>query len=223
MCSSNEKRDATGASGSSRLGVLLFLRYLDPALDLSDAVEIVVDRPPVLLAQAALQIDNLVRDRVENAAVLLGARETLGRAAALPEHPLEHLRGLISIGIGVVGVRHESGVHVDAAVVTIACPDEAGLILGGELERGSKVSWPILGRCNLVGRDARIRVHALSRLRADSTQPRGGTQRVDSRCVRGSMPEAADDIEVIAERLERLEDGRELEPGAFHRRPSTCP
>ena len=47
--------------------------------------------------------------RVEDAAVLLNARAA--RSAALPPAPnirSNTLRGLISIGSGVVGVRHES-------------------------------------------------------------------------------------------------------------------
>ena len=41
--------------------------------------------------------------------------------------------------------------------------------------------------------------------------------------VRGLVTESADDVQLIAERLERLQDRRELEAGAFRLRASTGP
>ena len=145
-------------------------------------------------------------------------RLALRRAAALAEHPLEHLPR-------VDLHRHRrrrrpprQRVHVDAAVVAVARSDEARLIFGRDFNRRERGVLADRHRRDLIRRDAGIRVHALRRLRPHPAQPRRRAQRVDRGRVGGAMAEARDDVHVVAERLERLEDGRELEVGAFLRR-----
>ncbi len=68
----------------------LLLGFLNPPLDLADVVEIVADPRAVARAEPVLaDALRLLRDRVENAAVFLLARQPLGRAAAIAEQALE--------------------------------------------------------------------------------------------------------------------------------------
>ena len=98
----------TGASRQLEVGLLLLLGDLDAPLDLAHALEIVVHRRAILRAEPALQAGDLLGDRVEHAAILLGAREAIAGVPPWPNIRSNTLRGLISIGIGVVGVRHDS-------------------------------------------------------------------------------------------------------------------
>ena len=94
------------------------------------------------------------------------------------------------------------------------------MVLGGELHRRQQRVLADRLRGNLVGGDAGVGVDALRRLRAHAAQPGRRAQRVDRGRVGRLVAEAADDVQLVAERLERLEDRRELEAGALGgRRP----
>ncbi len=103
------ERDADRRRRQVESDLLFLAGHLDASLDLADALEVVVDRHAILAAEAALQIVDLLRDRVEDAAIFLASAPAA--RPALPPWPnirSNTLRGLISIGIGVVGVRHDS-------------------------------------------------------------------------------------------------------------------
>ena len=212
------ERDADRRRRQLEVGLLLLLGDLDAALDLADALEIVVTvvrsfapslrcRPAICLVMASSTLRSSSVRASRSAA-----------DAALAEHPLEHLAR-------VDLHRHRrrrrpprQRVHVDAAVVAVARADQARLILGGQLHRRQQRVLPDPLRGNLVGGDAGVGVDALRRLRPHPAQPRRRAQRVHRGAVGGAVAEPADDVEVVAERLERLQDRRELETRAFARR-----
>ncbi len=140
------------------------------------------------------------------------------RAAALAEHPLEHFPRVDLHRHRRRRRAPRQRVHVDAAVVAIARADQAGVILGGELHRREHRVLTDLLCGNLVGGHAGERVNTLSRLRPHTTEPRRGAERVDGGRICCAMAKSAHDVQAIAERLERLEDRRELESGALGRR-----
>ena len=118
------------------LVALALLGALDAPLDLAHVLEILRHRLAIRRAELQLQARPLrLRDRVEDAAVLLDARQPLGRAAALAEHPLEHLARIDLHRHRRRRRAPRQRVHVDAAVVAVAGADQARVILGRELHR----------------------------------------------------------------------------------------
>src|SRR4051812_35457933 len=65
-------------------------RSLNASLDLSNTLEIIVNRISVARSQLLLQIQSLLDEGIENAAILLFARDPLGGIRTLAEHPLEN-------------------------------------------------------------------------------------------------------------------------------------
>ena len=97
MCSSNASGVPTGASGTFCFGDLrLRLRArLDAPLDLANVVEIAIHAGAVGRREAVLKRQRLLDDRIENAAVLALAGETLLGRAAVAEQFFEHHLGAV--------------------------------------------------------------------------------------------------------------------------------
>ncbi len=201
----------TGSAGSSSDAAGVEIRALDAALDFAHAVQIIAHRGLIARAQLQLQRAGLGGDLVQNAAVLLGAQGPFRRRSALPEHSLE---GLARIDLH----RHRRGVraprqrvHVDAAVVAIAGAQQRRMILGGQLDGRQRRVLPDVLRRNLIGRDARVSIHALRRLGPHAAQPGGRAQRMHRRAVRRAIAQSAHHVHAIPERLQRLQNRREFE------------
>ena len=115
------------------------------------------------------------------------AREPLGRAAALAEHPLEHLARIDLHRQRRRRRAPRERVHVDAAVVAVAGADQAGVILGRELQRRQR--RVLADRCAAIWSAVTPAKasDALRRLRTHAAQPRRRAQRVDGRGVGRAM------------------------------------
>ena len=139
---------------------LLALGHLQPALDLAHGVEVLVHAAAVRRAELLLQMRDVGRHPVENAAVLLHLRSAFLRRAAVAEHPLED-----DARVRLVRVRGGRGaprdaVGVDAAIAVVAVADEVGL-LHRQLERPQRRVAADVLRGDLVRRDAVANVGAL--------------------------------------------------------------
>src|SRR5690606_36631552 len=71
------------------LAAVLF-RALNPALDLADRVEVLVELAKIARPETLRERGGLASDGVEDAAGRACTRETLGARAAVAEQPLEH-------------------------------------------------------------------------------------------------------------------------------------
>src|SRR2546425_13244895 len=67
---------------------------LDSPLDLADAVEVIADRIPIFRTHFSLDVGNLRFECIENACVLLVARQPVRGASALSEQPLKSPPGV---------------------------------------------------------------------------------------------------------------------------------
>ncbi len=94
------------------------------------------------------------------------------------------------------------------------------MIFRRKLHRRQDAVLPDGLRRDLVGGDPGVRVDALRGLWANAAQPGGWTQRVHRGRIRRPVPQPGDHVDVLGVRFQRLEDGRELEPGASRGR---CP
>src|SRR5438105_9494844 len=84
-----------GSRRRRRCGPGLFgSELLDSPLDLADAVEIIADRAPIFRTHFALDVGNLGFECVQDAGVLLAAREPVRGASALSEQPLKSPPGV---------------------------------------------------------------------------------------------------------------------------------
>ncbi len=153
--------------------------------------------------------------------MLLCWRSRASRAArsVLPLSPNSFsntARGLYSIGSGCVALRHEMRVRVGATEVAGARAG-VGRRIHRELERGELRLPGELPRQQLVHRDVGDDLDLVAPAARRAGQERSGGARVDVVPVR---LEARQDEHLIAERRQRLEDGRQLEGRAFAlRRP----
>ena len=148
----------------------------------------------------------------------LHARDARGRIAGASEHPFE---GDARIDLHrqrrrLAGPRDR--VHVGAAVAGDAAADVAGEVLGGELERRERRVLSDVPGEHLIDRHAEADVLRLGLLGDDAAQPAGGAHRVVGRVLATGARQVAVDGQVIAERLERLQDRRDLERAVRRRR-----
>src|SRR4030095_12302509 len=97
----------------------------------------------------------------------------------------------------------------------IALADQARVVLGRQFHRRKcGVLTDLVGR-DLIRGDTGERIGTLSRFGANAAEPRCRAYLMDSRGVRGLVTEAADHVHVLAERLERLQYGSEIEVAAL--------
>jgi hypothetical protein len=102
------KRYSRGRGRQFDFNVLFQARLLKAALDFSNVLKIFTQRCAVLRSQTTLQFRRLAGERVENAPVFLISGNSVGSGATLAKHSFEDPAGMISIGNGVVGVRHDN-------------------------------------------------------------------------------------------------------------------
>ena len=162
----------------------------------------------------ALQIARFVGDRIEDAAILLHPRLALGRRPGAAEHPFE--RGArvdlhrVRLRLGRPGDR----VHVGAGIAGHAAADVAAEVLSGNLHRRKRrVLTDLLGN-DLIDADADLDVLGLGLLGDRAAQPAGGADGVVGHRLAARPRQVAEQVQAVTERLERLEDGLELEAGA---------
>ena len=184
---------------------MLRLGLLNPALDLAHVVEIVGDaRRDRCDAEAALERCALrrrwsrgcsgPRARLAPRCPPIRRRRTAARTP---------MRGLISIGSGVVGVAQEIVFMVRAAVAGRAAADVAGEILGRELERRERRRLADLAGEHLIDRRADRGSPAPSvRLgTAPLSQPDAAAA-----CISATPPARFRLLTTTSESFERLED-----------------
>ena len=152
-------------------------------------------------------------------------RAWASRWSALPPSPNSRsntMRGWISIGTGVVGVRHDDGVDVNARVAVVAAAEAALLRLERELERGQPRLAPELLGGDLIDGRAGLNARALGPLRMNAVQPGGGPARVVAVAIAERLGlllrEVAEHEDLVANRRERSERRRQLESRADGRR-----
>ena len=214
--------DGAGQGRQLRVGALR-LRQGDAALEGADGVEVLIEPGPVALPDGALEVREVVGDRVEDAAVAPHLGDALLGRAPVAEEPLEHHPRVVLHRQRRRRRAPRDGVQVDAAVAVLAVADEP-VEVDGELERRQRrVAADVLRR-ELVGGDPGPHVRALGLLRVHAVQPCRARPRVLAVPVAEGLGlavgEAAHHRELLAVRRQRLQDGRQLEPGAgLGRRP----
>ena len=217
--------DVLGEGGGNALGlgelgqveVLPLLGPLDAALDVAHALEVLVDLEAVGGPDLVLEVGDLPGHRVENRAVArhAGAADGGVGAAAVAEHLLEHHAGVVLHRQRRRPAAPADGVGVDATVVAAALAG-VGPAVDGELQRRELGVPAVLAGQQLVHRDAGHR----RGLAGDARRP--GQERGRRAGVgRGPVAaEARDHRQLVAERLEGMEDRGDPEPAALlGRRP----
>ena len=147
--------------------------------------------------------------------MLRRVRMRSSRCSSVPVPPNRRsntTRGLISMGSGAVGTGPCDRVHVRAAVSDIARADEAREVLRRELERRERRVLTDGLRDDLIDGCFVPDVHAFGLLGRNARQPhrrRGGVP-ARRRILRAIQ--SADDAQMIAKGLERLENGGKSKP-----------
>ena len=213
MCSSNDSGNPDRRVDRRHLRAVVGFGPLNAPLDFADVVEILVEPRAIARAESALQGVGLVGDEIENASIAARAGDALGRGARFTEQPLEH-RTRVDFHRQRRGRRApRDRVGVGAAETGRAGADVAGEILGGQLERRKGVVLADFLGHDLVDRDPREDVFRFGPFGGRPREPSRGADGVIA-ALRGRPGEIADHDQRIAERLERLQDRRELEVGA---------
>ena len=185
------------------------LGALDTPLDLAHVLEVVVEPPLVRRAHDTLQRTGLLDDGIENAAVLVQAPAAILGRPGTAEQPLERdaridlhrqRRGL---------ARPRDRVHVRAAVAGHAAADIAREILRRVLERRKRRLLADVLREHLVDRNADANVLGFRLLRDGARQPPRRAHGVIRDAGTAGARKLTDDGELIAKRLERLQDRRQ--------------
>ena len=135
--------------------VALLLGFLDAAFHVPDRVEIFVELAAIALPEGALQVSHFRRDRVENAAILLDAREPRLRvgASGVAEQPLEHRARVVLHRQRRRVAPPADGAGVVAGVTLVAGARRLRR-LDGHFQRRELGMFPHLLRKNLVHRNA---------------------------------------------------------------------
>ena len=201
---------------------------LNPAFDVADRLEVLAQLCAVARPEPLPQAGYLGVDRVEDAAVLLHARQPHARirAATVPEHPLEDDARIVlhRQRRGRTAPRDRVRVGAAEAAVAGARADISGL--HRQLQRSELRVLPHLAGDQLIDGDLRVKVVAFlsERPRDRARQELRGASAMHGATLRGFavaiLRQSTDDRQLIPERLERLENLRVLEAGALGaRRP----
>ena len=169
-------------------------------------------RPRSRTPSDSLQVRRLLRNRVEQALLLLRARRAVGRRARLAEQPLEH-HARVDFHRQRSGRRApRNRVEVGTAEPGRAGADIPGEILGRHFERRQRgLLADMLGH-DLIDRRVRQHVLGFGPLRPDARQVAAHADGVIADLAAGMRPrQVLHDDERVLERLERLQDRRELE------------
>ena len=197
-----------GRIRNHQLGVVRLLGHLHAALNLANGVQIVADHVAVLHAQAGLQALGLSLHAIENTA---GFRQNLGAfliGIALSEELLED-RARIAFLRQRLGRR---------------APCDAGAALtDAEFERRQTRVLSDVADGELVGADAGVRTVLAEVPGLHGGQPALLDVGVGFGRFRGLVAQAGDDGQMLAERLERLQDRRHGEVRAGFLRATSDP
>ena len=170
------------------------------------------------MRQLPLQHAGFRGHRIQQAQRLLAPRLALGVGAAVAEQALEHHLRVVLHRQRRRGALPRDRVAIGAAEAVAAV--EARL-LDHQLQRRHRRVLALGPRHHLIHRDAELRLGAGLGERA--AQERGGRAVVVGRgaaAIGQRVLEAADNVDLVVERLERLQDLGQLEPGAGRlRRP----
>ncbi len=211
-----------------QLPVALLLRDLDPPLDIADRVDILREPRAVPRPEHPLEVAQLPRDHVENAAIPANLPEPglpVG-AVADAEEPLEHGARVGFHRQRRLGVAPRDRGAIGAAIAVLALPHQV-VRLEGELQRRQlRLLAEFLGR-DLVQRNAGFEVGAaagLLRMRARQEARLGARMiavALARQRIRFLAAHAAQDDQAVPKRRERLQDLREREGRAVAgRRPA---
>src|SRR4051794_40487029 len=199
--------------------VLLF-RLLNAALDVADRFQVLGELRAVALAETRLEPVDIAGDVIEDAALLfqIGQARRGVSGIAITEEALEERAG--------VRLHRERGrpsapgnrVGVRAAITGIAAARETGRVKA-YLERGELGLFTELLCRNLIDRDSRVDARAFGFLGMHSSEPRGARPGVVARAVAErpavDLRQAGEDVDVLAEGLERIHGALELEVAPF--------
>src|SRR5262245_16919848 len=112
----------------------LLLRSLNPLLDFADVVEIVAEPRSILAAECLLEVDDILTNGIQNASIVLHPRAALLARSGTPEHPFEDDPRIDFHRQRRRLILPRDGVHVRAAVLSVAAADPAGEIFRRQLE-----------------------------------------------------------------------------------------
>ena len=207
-----------------RARIVMRLDALDPPLDLTDVVEVLIEAAPIRRPEVGLELHDLRRDPVEDAAVRALPRLALRGRAAAAEQLVEHRPRIADHRQRPRRRRPADWAHVNARVAVVATARVVAL--DRELERRNRRVLAETPRVDLIERDTRVDVGAERLLRSRLREiDRGGAVVIAADLVRRERvrPVAigvAHDREVLAVRLERGEARRreiEVAPGCGRR------
>ena len=201
----------TGVAGSVRPFSRILLGALNPLFDVAHVLEILRQADLVARPQPAIEIGRIVPHRIQDAGVETATGETLSGRARPAEQPLEdHAR------IGLHRQRHRRRlprhrVLIGAAVARVAGADVPGDVLDRQTEGAELGIRADLSGDDLIDGRADPDVFGFRALGGRAGQE--GRDAARMRAFRRFVG-AADHDEMIAERLERLQNRRELEARA---------
>ena len=203
------------------------LGALNPPLDLAHVVEIL--RRAAAGRPAADRFCSVATCPITESSRLRDSCRRARRSAPVPPSPNSFSntsRGLFCIGSGSRRRLPRDRVAVGAAERRLAGEHR---FLDRQLERRQRRVLADVLRRDLVDRHAEMRLRAALGNRAGQEHRRRarvvGARRDIGAAGAGDvrMRQAADDVDALAERLERLQDLGEREAGAFRSPASTCP
>ena len=185
------------------------LRHLNAALDLAHRLEILADPGAILGSELRLQASDVVAQRVQEAGPPPQRGAPIGGAAALTEQPLEDDARMRLGREGRGRRRPREIVLIDAGVAVVALADGLEQI-HRQLERRQQRLVSDLLRGDLIDGGAQVVVGALRPFRLCRAQERGVGRRM--RAGVGVLQlQVADHRELIDDRSQRLQRGRELD------------
>ena len=204
-----DRRRALRLPQLRQLQVVLLLRPLDPPLDVAHRLGVLVELHLVVHAEFALQVGELAGHRVEQALVLAHPRQTrlaVG-AAAVAEEGLEDRARIPLHRQRLRLAAPRDGVRVDAAQVARAGAGVVRAVEGHGERRHLGLPREVPGQ-KLVHRDLAEDLGLVAAAARHAGQERPGGAGVD---VVPARVEPGEHDRLVAERRERLEDGRQLE------------
>src|SRR5437870_2125138 len=161
-----------------------------------------------------------MRDRIQNAGVLLSSSRSLLRACSVAEQPLESHARIDLCRKGLGGRRPRDAIRVGAAITKVATAEIAG-VFNPELKRRQYCVLPPLLRDHLIDRDAQIRTHCVSPWPGPGEYARAACMVAGGffQGGRGSRGiQSGDEDHVITEWLQWFRDERKFEVFTFLQR-----
>ena len=194
-----------------QLLVDLRLGLLDPALDVAHGLQVLAELQAIARSEVAPQRGHLVGHRVQEAAILLDARQPRGGigAARVSQQALEHRPR-----VGLHRQRRRRAPPADRVGVRTGVAPTTRTHIVARLQRQlqrRELRVPAGFSCHqLIHRHAGPELGALRALRRHAGQEARGPGLVD--VVRALVAESRHDQQAVPEPLQRLQDRGDLEP-----------